>query len=176
MKSLYNVLESLLDDEDEIGKGVEEKYSIPNLIKNLGNTNDPAKFKEIAGMISDILADHNTKGDVKDKLNNMYFIKAKRLFWSDDIGGRIGLTGARPYQAAILHIKSSESSLRVTRPREMFPFSNGFLFDYESEEYRSFKEALRNTPDVEVYEIPDEYKMELWKIFTYNSWKKFEKI
>ena len=52
MKHLQDILtESLLDDEDEIAKGVEAKYSVPNLIKNLGNTRDPEKYQSVGDII-----------------------------------------------------------------------------------------------------------------------------
>lgn len=173
------IKESLLDDEDEIVKSVEAKYSIPNLIKNLGNIRDSEKYKNVGDMIVDILNPHFIKKSMRTHLETgkAYFIKAKRFNWDDGLGGREGITGTRPYNTAILIVGETEAKLRVSRCKDMFPFANGFIFDINvGKEYKNFKESLQTTKDIDVYEIPQEYRDEIVRIVTFHEWKKYERI
>lgn len=180
MKHLQDILtESLLDDEDAIANGVEAKYSVPNLIKNLGNTRDPEKYQSIGDMIINILNPHIVKKNMRSHLETgkAYFIKAKRFNWDDGLGGRVGITGTKPYNTAILIVGGSEAKLRVSRYKDMFPFANGFIFDInDGKEYENFKESLQTTKDLDVYEIPQEYRDEIVRIVTFHEWKKYERI
>ena len=173
------IKESLLDDEDEIVKSVEAKYSIPNLIKNLGNIRDAEKYKNVGDMIVDILNPYFIKKSMRTHLETgkTYFIKAKRFNWDDGLGGREGITGTRPYNTAILIVGETEAKLRVSRCKDMFPFANGFIFDINvGKEYENFKESLQTTKDIDVYEIPQEYRDEIVRIVTFHEWKKYERI
>ena len=173
------IKESLLDDEDVIAKGVERKYSVPNLIKNLGNIRDPEKYKSVGDMIINILNPYLVKKNMRRDLETgkVYFIRAKRFNWDDGLGGRVGITGTKPYNTAILIVGESEAKLRVSRCRDMFPFANGFIFDINvGNEYKNFKESLQTTKDIDVYEIPQEYRDEIVRIVTFHEWKKYDSI
>ena len=43
-------------------------------------------------------------------------------------------------------------------------------------EYENFKESLQTTKDLDVYEIPQEYRDEIVRIVTFHEWKKYERI
>ena len=70
-----------------------------------------------------------------------------------------------------------KSSVNESRCKDMFPFANGFIFDINvGKEYENFKESLQTTKDIDVYEIPQEYRDEIVRIVTFHEWKKYERI